>query len=172
MATPYVGEIKMFAGNFAPRGWMFCEGQVLPIQGDGETLFQLIGTTYGGDGVTTFALPDLRGRLPVHMGTAGGTTFQLGEMGGVETATLTVSQMPAHSHAFVASSNNASTANASGNVLAQTPTHTPYISGAAANAPLAANAVSTIGGSQPHNNLQPYLCVDFIISIFGLYPNQ
>src|SRR5690348_14184417 len=118
MAQPYVGEIRMFAGNFAPAGWMFCEGQLLPIS-EYETLFNLIGTTYGGDGQSTFALPDLRGRLPLHQGSG----FILAETGGAEEITLTVSQIPAHAHAFLASSNNASTANASGNVLAQTPSY-------------------------------------------------
>ncbi len=166
MSQPYVGEIRMFAGNFAPVGWMFCEGQLLPIS-ENETLFNLIGTTYGGDGQSTFALPDLRGRLPVHMGSG----FILAQTGGAETVTLTTNQLPAHTHALVASSNNATAANAGGNVLAQTPTQTPYISGAAANAALAANAVSSVGGSQPHDNFQPYLCIDFIVSLFGIFPS-
>src|SRR5919202_6439989 len=112
MAQPYVGEIRMFAGNFAPAGWMFCEGQLLPIS-ENETLFQLIGTTYGGDGESTFALPDLRGRIPVHQGSG----FILAETGGVEQVTLTVNQMPAHGHSLLASAANATTANAGGNVL-------------------------------------------------------
>lgn len=164
--TALVGEIRMFGGNFAPAGWMFCEGQLLPIS-EYDTLFDLIGTTYGGDGQSTFALPDLRGRLPLHQGNA----FTMGEAAGVEQVTLTVQQIPAHSHPMTASPDNASTANAGGNVLAQTPTHTPYISGAAANAPLAANAVGPTGGSQPHSNFQPYLCIDFIISLFGVFPS-
>src|SRR5215216_4353626 len=120
MAQPYVGEIRMFGGNFAPAGWMVCEGQLLPIS-ENETLFNLIGTTYGGDGQSTFALPDLRGRLPVHQGNG----FILAETGGAEEITLTTSQIPAHSHPLVASGNNALTANAGGNLLAQTPTYTP-----------------------------------------------
>ncbi len=166
MAQPYVGEIRMFGGNFAPAGWMFCEGQLLPIS-EYETLFNLIGTTYGGDGQSTFALPDLRGRLPLHFGNG----FTLAEQGGAETVTLTVSQIPAHTHPFLASTNNASVANAGGNVLAQTPTYTPYIA-APPNSPLSANSSLTTGGSQPHNNFQPYLCVDFIISLFGIFPSQ
>jgi microcystin-dependent protein len=165
MAQPYVGEIRMFAGNFAPAGWMFCEGQLLPIS-ENETLFQLIGTTYGGDGQSTFALPDLRGRLPLHQG----SNFILAETGGVETVTLTASQIPAHSHAMMASTNNATAANASGNLLAQTPSYTPYIA-MAPNSPLSPNSVSSVGGSQPHDNFQPYLCVDFIISLFGIFPS-
>src|SRR6516164_9531207 len=112
MAQPYVGEVRMFAGNFAPAGWMFCEGQLLPIS-EYETLFNLIGTTYGGDGQSTFALPDLRGRVPLHFGNG----FTLAETGGVETVTLTISQIPAHSHAFLASGDQTTTPNASGNVL-------------------------------------------------------
>src|SRR5436853_5700157 len=121
MAQPYVGEIRIFAGNFAPAGWMFCEGQLLPIS-EYETLFNLIGTTYGGDGQSTLALPDLRGRVPLHFGNG----FTLAETGGVETVTLTVSQIPAHSHPFLASSNNATTTNAASNVPATTPNYTPY----------------------------------------------
>lgn len=166
MAQPYVGEIRMFAGNFAPDGWMFCAGQLLPISED-ETLFNLIGTTYGGDGQSTFALPDLRGRVPVHMGPG----FTLAETGGVEEVTLTVSQIPQHQHALHASSNNAFSANAAGAVLAQTPSYTPYISGFAPNTPLAATSVGGAGGSQPHENRQPFLCLDFIISLFGLFPS-
>ena len=165
MAQPYVGEIRMFGGNFAPAGWMFCEGQLLPIS-ENETLFNLIGTTYGGDWQSTFALPDLRGRLPLHQGNG----FILAETGGAEEVTLTVPQIPVHSHPLLASSNNATSANAAGNVLAQTPTYTPYISGVPANAPLAAS-VGPIGGSQPHSNFQPYLCISFIISLFGIFPS-
>ena len=166
MAQPYVGEIRMFGGNFPPRGWLFCEGQLLDISLN-ETLFQLIGTTYGGDGLTTFALPDLRGRLPVHMG----GTFVLAQKGGVESVTLTVQQIPVHTHPAQASSNNATTANAGGNVLATTPTYTPYIA-ANVNTAMAASSIAPAGGSQPHDNLQPFLCVNFIISLFGIFPSQ
>lgn len=168
MAQPYVGEIRMFAGNFAPAGWMFCEGQLLPIS-ENETLFQLIGTTYGGDGESTFALPDLRGRIPIHMG----NSFILAETGGAEEITLTVNQIPAHTHPLLATANNASTANAPGSVLAQNTTYEPYISPSSfpANTPLSANSVGSTGGSQPHTNFQPYLCVDFIISLFGIFPS-
>jgi len=165
MAQPYVGEIRMFAGNFAPAGWMFCEGQLLPIS-ENDTLFNLIGTTYGGDGQSTFALPDLRSRIPIHQG----NSFILAETGGVETVTLTVQQIPTHSHSFLASANNASVANAAGNVLAQTPVYTPYIA-MTPNSPLSPNAVATTGGSQPHSNFQPYLCVSFIMSLFGIFPS-
>lgn len=165
MAQPYVGEIRIFAGNFAPAGWMFCEGQLLPIS-ENETLFNLIGATYGGDGQSTFALPDLRGRIPIHQG--GG--FTLAETGGAEEITLTVPQIPAHSHPLLAATGNASTANAEGNHVATPPTHTPYIA-AAPNSPLAPTSIRAVGGSQPHTNFQPYLCVDFIISLFGIFPS-
>jgi len=164
MAQPYTGEIRMFAGNFAPAGWMFCEGQLLPIS-EYDQLFTLIGTTYGGDGQSTFALPDLRGRVPLHMGNG----FTLAETGGVESVTLTVSQMPAHSHPLLASTSLASQQNVSGNVLAEATLFNPYIN-VNPTAAMNAAAVSSIGGSQPHDNFQPYLCVDFIISLFGIFP--
>ena len=166
MAQPYVGEIRMFAGNFAPAGWMFCEGQLLPIS-ENATLFQLIGTTYGGDGQSTFALPDLRGRVPIHQGNG----FTLAENGGVEVVTLTVSQIPAHSHAYLATTSNANDTNAQNNVAAQPTSGFAYLN-AAPPAAMSNTSVSPVGGSQPHNNFQPYLCVDFIISLFGIFPSQ
>ena len=166
MAQPYVGEIRMFAGNFAPAGWMFCDGAIVPIS-ENETLFNLIGTTYGGDGQSTFALPDLRGRIPLHQGNG----FILAETGGAEEITLTVNQIPAHAHPLLASADLASSPDPAGNVLAQSRTagvdlyleDTP-------NTTLAANSVGSVGGSQPHTNLQPFLCINFIISLFGIYP--
>jgi len=166
MAQPYVGEIRMFAGNFAPAGWMFCEGQLLPIS-EYETLFNLIGTTYGGDGQSTFALPDLRGRVPIHFGNG----FTLAETGGVETVTLTVSQIPTHSHPFLATTNFSNNADPTNRVLAQLTVGQLYFS-AAGNSPLSPNSMTSTGGSQPHDNFQPYLCVDFIISLFGIFPSQ
>ncbi len=166
MAQPYVGEIRMFAGNFAPAGWMFCEGQLLPIS-EYETLFNLIGTTYGGDGQSTFALRDLRGRIPLHMGNG----FTLAETGGAETVTLTVSQIPAHSHALLGTSTTATDPNASANLLAQASLFFPYINVNPSLA-MAPASIGSVGGSQPHNNFQPYLCVDFIISLFGIFPSQ
>ncbi len=165
MAQPYVGEIRMFAGNFAPAGWMFCEGQLLPIS-EYETLFNLIGTTYGGDGQSTFGLPDLRGRIPVHMGSG----FVLAETGGAEEITLTVSQIPSHNHPFLASGAAASLSSPVGNVLAESATVNPYIQDVT-NSNMNAAAITSVGGSQPHNNFQPYLCVDFIISLFGIFPS-
>jgi microcystin-dependent protein len=165
MAQPYVGEIRMFAGNFAPAGWMFCEGQLLPIS-ENETLFQLIGTTYGGDGQSTFALPDLRGRLPLHMGNG----FILAETGGAEDITLTVNQIPAHSHPFLASSGPATSSTPVGNVTAETASISLYIQDVT-NTNFNPAVVAAVGGSQPHTNFQPYLCVDFIISLFGIFPS-
>ncbi len=165
MAQPYVGEIRMFAGSFAPAGWMFCEGQLLPIS-QNDTLFQLIGTTYGGDGQSTFALPDLRGRIPIHQGNG----FALAQSGGVETVTLTVTQIPAHSHPFLGSTSVANDANPKGNATAQASAFFPYLNAPPA-ALMAAQSVSQTGGSQPHDNFQPYLCVDFIISLFGIFPS-
>jgi microcystin-dependent protein len=165
MAQPYVGEIRMFAGNFAPAGWMFCEGQLLPIS-ENETLFQLIGTTYGGDGESTFALPDLRGRLPLHQGNG----FILAETGGAEEITLTVSQIPAHSHPFLTTTDIASQGSPAGTLCAQ-PSVTKLYFAAPGTATMAPNSMGPTGGSQPHTNFQPYLCVDFIISLFGLFPS-
>lgn len=165
MAQPYVGEIRMFAGNFAPAGWMFCEGQLLPIS-ENETLFQLIGTTYGGDGQSTFGLPDLRGRIPLHFGSG----FTLAGTGGAETVTLTVPQIPSHSHSMLATNTAANSTDPTNRVLAK-PSKNMYRSGAASN-PMASQAVGATGGSQPHNNFQPYLCLNFIISLFGIFPSQ
>ncbi len=165
MAQPYVGEIRMFAGTFAPAGWMFCEGQLLPIS-ENETLFNLIGTAYGGDGESTFALPDLRGRLPVHMGSG----YILAETGGVESVTLTTNQMPVHLHPALASTDTGNTPNPGGNVVARSSSVDLYIEGVAASA-LSTQSVSPVGGSQPHDNFMPYLCIDFIISLFGIFPS-
>src|SRR5216683_1052750 len=151
MAQPYVGEIRMFAGNFAPAGWMFCEGQLLPIS-EYETLFNLIGTTYGGDGQSTFALPDLRGRIPIHQGNG----FTLAETGGAEEITLTVSQIPAHSHPLLGSTGNGSQSGPSNNLLASSTVITPYAPETVVQQ-MAPNAISPVGGSQPHSNFQPYL---------------
>jgi len=166
MAQPYVGEIRMFAGNFAPAGWMFCEGQLLPIS-EYDTLFNLIGTTYGGDGQSTFALPDLRGRVPLHMGNG----FILAETGGVEEVTLTVQQIPGHSHPLTAAPVSGDQVSPGGSLPANSFNVTPYINDVPTGNMNPA-AISSTGGSQPHTNFQPYLCVDFIISLFGIFPSQ
>ncbi|MBI1782775.1 MAG: phage tail protein [Sphingobacteriales bacterium] len=167
MAQPYVGEIRMFAGNFAPAGWMFCEGQLVPIS-ENETLFNLIGTTYGGDGQSTFSLPDLRGRVPIHMGNG----FTLAETGGAEEITLTVSQIPSHSHVPRANSGNGTSTDPANNFWAAQPSLLQYSATGSANINLAANTLASTGGSQPHTNFQPYLCLNFIISLFGIFPSQ
>ena len=166
MAQPYVGEIRIFAGNFAPSGWMLCQGQLLPIS-ENETLFQLIGTTYGGDGQSTFALPNLQSRIPLHQG----NSFVLAQMGGEETVTLTVQQMAAHTHALLATSTIATQQNVSPNVVAQASLFNPYIN-INPNVAMAPQAVGPVGGSQPHENLQPFLCLNFIISLFGIFPSH
>jgi microcystin-dependent protein len=165
MAQPYVGEIRMFAGNFAPAGWMFCEGQLIPIS-ENETLFQLIGTTYGGDGQSTFALPDLRGRIPIHQGNG----VILAETGGAEEITLTVNQLPVHSHPLLASATVSNQSAPTNNVVAQSSSADLYIEDTP-NVSLVAAAIGSVGGSQPHTNFQPYLCVNFIISLFGIFPS-
>ena len=167
MAQPYVGEIRMFAGNFAPAGWFFCEGQLIPIS-ENETLFQLIGTMYGGDGESTFALPDLRGRIPLHFGNG----FTQAETGGVEEVTLTVSQIPSHSHPWLASTNTSSLINPNDKVIGQNDSINMFRAAGGGGGNLAPQSVGSTGGSQPHTNFQPYLCINFIISQFGIFPSQ
>ena len=171
MGSPYVGEIRMFGGNFAPAGWMFCQGQTLPIS-QNETLFNLIGTTYGGDGQETFNLPNLTGRAPVHQGTGpDGQTYQIGEMAGVEQVTLTTSQIPNHTHALLGSSAAATLTSPSGSVVGNS-AQVSYLSINTAVTAMNAQSISPVGGSQPHENMQPFLCVSFIISLFGVFPHQ
>ncbi|HXO71751.1 MAG TPA: tail fiber protein [Bradyrhizobium sp.] len=164
MAQPYVGEIRMFGGNFAPAGWMFCEGQLLPIS-ENETLFNLIGTTYGGDGQSTFALPDLRGRIPMHQGNG----FILAETGGVEEVTLTVQQIPGHGHPLLGSTATAATQDPASQIPA-TSVAQSYFNLADNPNNMSPLSIGSVGGSQPHTNFQPYLCVNFIISLFGIFP--
>lgn len=166
MAQPYVGEIRMFAGNFAPAGWQFCQGEELPIS-EYETLFQLIGTTYGGDGQSTFALPDLRGRVPIHTGNG----FVLAETGGVEEVTLTINQIPSHNHALIATTSLADTSSPANANFSTNPPGSKMFSSANPSTALAGQTITAIGGNQPHTNFQPYLCVNFIISLFGIFPS-
>ena len=165
MAQPYVGELRLFAGNFAPAGWEPCDGRLLSIAENG-TLFQLIGTTYGGDGQSTFALPDLRGRVPVHQGNG----FVLAEQFGVEQVSLTVQQVPAHTHALVATGQPATTSSPVGATFAQA--EDPLF---APSPPMTTTTplLNTLGagGNQPHDNRQPYLGLNFIISLFGIFPS-
>ncbi|MDB4917271.1 MAG: Tail Collar domain protein [Gemmatimonadetes bacterium] len=167
---PYVGEIRMFAGNFAPAGWAFCEGQPLPIS-ENDVLFQLIGTTYGGDGEQTFNLPNLASRVPLHMGTVpGGSTYQIGEAAGTEQETLTSQTTPLHTHTMIVSTAAGSLQPPSNAMLAQSTVADLYIEDQA-DGTLAAGAVTPVGGSQPHENVQPFLCINFIISLFGIFPS-
>jgi microcystin-dependent protein len=166
MAQPYVGEIRMFAGNFAPAGWMFCDGSLQPIS-ENETLFNLIGTTYGGDGQSTFALPDMRSRVPIHWGNG----FTLAETGGVEEVTLTVAQIPAHTHAFLGSTDIANTPNPASSVLARSGQVNMFLNTDASVA-MNSNEITPVGGSQPHTNIQPFGCFNYIISLFGIFPSQ
>jgi microcystin-dependent protein len=170
MAQPYVGEIRMFAGNFAPAGWRFCDGALLPIS-ENEILFQLIGTTYGGDGQSTFRVPDLRGRVPVHQGAGSGlSTRTMGENGGVEEVTLTQQQIPIHTHPLIGTETISNDATPASNVPAQTSTFDFYQSTGGGGA-MAPQSISPVGGSQPHDNMQPFLCVNYIISLFGIFPS-
>jgi microcystin-dependent protein len=165
MSSPYIGEIRLFAGNFAPVGWAFCNGQTIAIS-ENDTLFNLIGTTYGGDGQSTFNLPNLQSRVPLHMG--GGYT--IGESGGVESVTLTTQTLPAHSHPWLATTSAAQNASPEKNAFASG-TATVY-SNAAPNTPMNNGVVGFFGGSQPHDNIQPYICINYIISLYGIYPTQ
>ena len=179
MAQPYVGEIRMFAGNFPPVGWMFCDGQLLAIS-ENETLFQLIGTMYGGDGESTFALPNLQSRIPLHFGTGpDGVTYQQAEAAGVESVTLTTQQIPVHTHAMFCFSDatGAPSTNPAAAVAAPADI-TQYndltvAPNTAPNAQLGTPPFSSslTGGSQPHENLMPFLCINYIISLFGIFPS-
>ena len=173
---PFVGEIRIFAGNFAPAGWMFCDGQLIPIS-ENETLFQLIGTRYGGDGENTFALPDLRGRVPIHQGNG----YIIGETGGTESVTLTTNQMPSHAHTYtyqpVASSNSGTQTSPQGAYYAFSGRQGYYADTSAIDTNMAdigsTNSARTgvTGGGQPFENMQPYLPVSYIISLFGIFPS-
>ena len=164
MSEPFVGEIRMFGGNFAPLGWRFCDGSVLPIA-QYDVLFSLIGTTYGGDGQTTFNLPDLRGGLPVHQGSG----YVMGQSAGTESVTLTQNQMPQHTHA-VSARTSATAGSPSGAMYGGNTTTTIY--GATPSAQMNASMVGIGGGSQPHGNMMPYGVVSFIIALEGVYPSQ
>ena len=170
MSEPFVGEIRLFAGNFPPNGWQFCDGQLMAIS-ESEVLFDLIGTTYGGDGQTTFALPDMRGRLPVHQGSSGASNYQMGQSGGVENVTLTPAQMPQHTHAMSASTSAASASHGPSEVLGSSATMNLYGSGTP-NMAMDPNAITQVGGGLPHNNVPPFVALSYIISMFGIFPSQ
>ena len=165
MAEPFLAEVRIFSFVFAPKGWALCNGQQLPInQNQGQ--FSLLGTTYGGDGESTFALPNLQGRVPVHQGNG----YILAETGGSESVTLTIQQIPVHNHAVVCSTVQAQNPQPKDSILAQGPTVQAYITDTPAG-PISPKSIVPIGGSQPHENMQPYLCVSFIISLFGIFPS-
>lgn len=173
MAQPYIGEIRMFAGNFPPVGWLFCDGQLLPIS-ENDALFTLIGTTYGGDGQSTFALPNLQSRIPVHMGSFGGNTFILAESAGAESVTLTTQQIPVHTHPHMCSTGAGVNTTDPANAVASTSDLSQYSTagsdGTQMGTPPMASDIA--GGSQPHENCMPFLCINFIISLFGIFPSQ
>lgn len=166
MSSPFIGEIRMFGGNFAPVGWAFCNGALIPIS-ENDALFNLIGTTYGGDGQETFALPNLQSRIPVHVGPG----FALGQSGGTESVTLTTSQIPAHSHVPQCNSGNGNQTSPGGGVWALPSTGTDY-SDVAPSLTMDPAALQSSGGSQPHDNMVPFLAVNFILSLFGIFPSQ
>jgi microcystin-dependent protein len=172
MGQPFVGEIRIFGGNFNPNGWMFCDGALLPIS-EYETLFNLIGTTYGGDGQSTFGLPDLRGRVPIHMGTGAGITYQIAESGGSESVTLSTQQIASHNHPLLATNANpvASPLNATLGVVNSSQAGANVYNTAAPDTTLNPAEIQPAGGNQPHDNRQPYQCVNFIISLFGIFPS-
>jgi microcystin-dependent protein len=169
---PFVGEIRMFGGNFAPAGWAFCDGSTLPIS-ENDTLFQLIGTTYGGDGQSTFKLPDLRGRIPVHQGSGTGLTSRtIGQVGGTESVTLTTTQLPAHTHTVIVNTSSATTGTPDSGALLAGAGLNMYKTAAPSVALNPQSISSNANGNQAHSNVQPFLCVNFIISFFGIFPSQ
>lgn len=175
MSEPFVGEIRMFAGNFAPRGWAFCDGQLLAVS-QNDALFSLLGTIYGGDGRTTFGLPDLRGRIPLHAGSGPGLSpRRLGAKFGAENETLTVNQLPSHTHPLTATTSPGQEGQSANNLLAQSSIDV-YVKSNAVPPPtlqnMNAGALSDVGGSRSHTNLMPYLCIHFIIALFGIYPSR
>jgi len=172
MSEPFVGEIRMFAGNFAPRGWAFCDGQLLAVS-QNDALFSLLGTIYGGDGRTTFGLPDMRGRIPIHAGHGPGLSERrLGAKGGAEAVTLTVNQMPSHGHPIQVSTEPANLPNPGGDAILGTSNVIELFSGDNVPANMGTSTISNVGGSRSHTNLMPFLCVHFIIALFGIYPSR
>jgi microcystin-dependent protein len=169
MSNPYVGEIRMAGFNFQPVGWAFCDGRSMPIS-EYEVLFNLLGTTYGGDGVTTFNLPDLRGRIPFHQGTSRGNTTVIGQLSGSETVTLVPTQIPLHTHTLPANTAAGSQPSPSGGLWAAS--SLDEFSTEAATHTMTPGSITSTGGSQPHDNMPPFLVVNFIISLFGIYPSQ
>jgi microcystin-dependent protein len=173
MSQPFIGEIRMFGGNFAPAGWAMCQGQLMPIS-QNDALFVLVGTTYGGDGQETFGIPDLQGRMPIHAGQGPGISqsYQIGEKAGVESVTISAQSTPIHNHAFLCSGEMAQDAQPQNGYFAQLNTGTLYIAPADPLSNMNAGMLNPIGGNQPHENMMPYLAVTFILSLFGIFPHQ
>ena len=172
MSQPFIGEVRLVGFSFAPNGWMSCQGQTMPIS-QNDTLFVLIGTTYGGDGQETFNLPDLQGRVPIHQGLGpGGVTFQIGEKAGTESVTLTTNQIPIHTHPLTGSKANGNTNLLQNAVLSANNTKVYNAVSPAPGSAMNANSITPAGGSQPHENLQPYLTMNCVISLFGIFPSQ
>ena len=172
MSDQYLGEIRMFAGNFAPYGWALCNGQLLSIS-QNTALFSLIGTYYGGDGVTTFALPNLQSRVPIHQGQGVGLSpYVVGQLGGNENVTLISQQMPQHNHLVNTNNGPGGSVHPANGLLASTTSDKPYTTGASDGSTLNPQAVSQAGGNQPHNNIQPYLTITYIIALQGIYPSR
>jgi len=171
MAEPFVGEIRMFAGTFAPRGWASCDGQLLAVS-QNDALFSLLGTIYGGDGRTTFGLPDLRGRIPIHAGSGPGLSQRrLGEIGGAENVTLTANELPSHTHPARCFDGNGTVPGPQDAVWARSPHGTLY-SGNPPDTAMSPSAIQNTGGSQSHDNMMPYQCIHFIIALLGIYPSR
>ncbi len=169
MSEPFLAEIRIVGFNFAPRGWAFCDGQILPIN-QNQSLYSLLGTTYGGDGRTSFALPDLRGRTPIHVGASSGTDHRQGQKSGEETHTLAANEMPQHTHQLYGSNTAANQQGPSGNLLGNNQSN-PYT--AFANAvELASGTVTNVGGGQAHENMMPWIVVNFCIALQGLFPSR
>ncbi len=173
MSEPFVGEIRMFGGNFAPRGWAFCDGQLLAVS-QNDALFSLFGTIYGGDGRTTFGLPDLRGRIPIHAGTGPGlSNRRLGAKSGKETETITVDELPNHNHTISGNNASGNSAVPTGHFARDATANNLYVTAlSATTSTMHPNMLTGNGGSRTHNNLMPFLCVNFIVALFGIYPSR
>lgn len=172
MSQPFLGEIRLVPYTFAPRGWAFCHGQLLSIS-QNDALFSLVGTIYGGDGTSTFGLPDLRGRIAIHRGTGQGLSgYVLGDVGGQEGVSLQAAQMPAHSHGLGVATAIGDQTNPVGNAPATSPLALGFAYAGTANGTMPAGAVENAGGGQPHGNMQPYLALNYVIALTGIYPTR